>query len=191
MVSQGEPSQPPNVDKNEEPLGISGPDAPSKPHSAVNSAENETGSSDKPIITPPSDQPHDSVDQPTGKPLPSSTPPARPLTSPPERAGSSAVRKRSPSWPDHSTLPPLPQDPIGPPSSQSSPRTRSRRRQQEDEEPYEKLGSAALLEGSVPDFGTGHMPWGRDINTKAVSHFFHAQRARRVMATTGGHGRFM
>jgi hypothetical protein len=46
-------------------------------------------------------------------------------------------------------------------------------------EDYEKLGSKALLPGSVPDFGSGSHRFGRDIDTNAVSRFFTNHRIRR------------
>ncbi|EUC49506.1 hypothetical protein COCMIDRAFT_84394 [Bipolaris oryzae ATCC 44560] len=76
-------------------------------------------------------------------------------------------------WPDLSSSPPAPQGPIEPPTS------KYRLRNQEKEEPYEKLGSAALLEGSIPYFGTGYREHGREIDTNAICRFFDKNRMRR------------
>ena len=48
---------------------------------------------------------------------------------------------------------------------------------------YEKLGSAILLENSVPDFGSGHREFGRDVETNLVCHFFTNHRVRRENMT--------
>ncbi|RMZ70841.1 hypothetical protein GMOD_00008486 [Pyrenophora seminiperda CCB06] len=50
--------------------------------------------------------------------------------------------------------------------------------QDTQEEKYEKLGSASLLDNTVPYFGSGHCGNVRDIDTNAVCRFF-LQRARK------------
>ncbi|KAF1830445.1 hypothetical protein BDW02DRAFT_650639 [Decorospora gaudefroyi] len=55
---------------------------------------------------------------------------------------------------------------------------------------YEKLGSKALLEGSIPEFESQRREFGRPIDTNVVCQFFHQHRARRsrLMATDKSEG---
>ncbi|EMD66145.1 hypothetical protein COCSADRAFT_295358 [Bipolaris sorokiniana ND90Pr] len=109
---------------------------------------------------------------PTVKPL-GPDPSIWPSTPPPPDQWSSSNTKCSIAWPDLSTFLPVPQGPIEPPTSKYRLKTR------EQEEPCEKLGSAVLLEGSIPYFGTGCGEYGRKIDTNAICRFFDKNRMRR------------
>ncbi|EUC39132.1 hypothetical protein COCCADRAFT_81140 [Bipolaris zeicola 26-R-13] len=100
-------------------------------------------------------------------------PPTWPSTQPYPEDWSSSNTGCLIAWPGLSTFSPALQGPIEPPTS------KYRLKNQEKEEPYEKLGSAALLEGSVPYFGTRYGEYGREIDTNAVCRFFDKNRMGR------------
>ncbi|KAJ5061990.1 hypothetical protein J3E74DRAFT_289275 [Bipolaris maydis] len=102
-----------------------------------------------------------------------------PSTPPHPENWSSSNTECSIAWPDLATFPPAPQGPIEPPTS------KYRLKNEEEEEPFEKLGSAALLEGSIPYFGTGYGEYGRNIDTNTVCRFFDKNRMRRQQSAKG------
>lgn len=147
----------------------------------ITSTTNDKANS-KPIAKPTSKQPGTSI-----RPVVKAEVPlvfTRRIT-PPQQCAQQAHSSSGPPHPSplSARLP----DPIQPPANKSSPGPHSSASKalpgKEEEETYEKLGSSALLEGSVPDFTpTGHQ-WRdscRGVDSEAVRRYFSSRYRRRV-----------
>lgn len=105
-----------------------------------------------------------------------------------------AEQAQLPSKPPHSSALPSPPKPRIIPAIpkllevRPSPKPRKEDGKKGEEESYEKLGSSALLEGSVPDFSSTGPNWrnsDRGVNTDAVCRFFNNAYQRRVNRANG------